>query len=59
MIDWVTPATTYLVGEDLVETVAVVLEGHSAVWLDIFHFNILIKIDHKLSLRMDLQHHTM
>lgn len=56
--DRLTTTSAYLVGKDLVESVAVVLEGHSAVWLDVFHFNILVEIYHKLALRMDLQPHT-
>ena len=49
------PTSANLVGKDLVESIAVILEGHSAVWLNIFHFNVLVKIYYKLPLRVDLQ----
>lgn len=43
-----------LVGEDLVETIAVILESHSTVRLNVLHIDTLIKIHHKLPFWVDL-----
>ena len=44
-----------LIRQYLVKAVAVVLQGHSAVWLNILHLNSLVQVHHKLTFRMDLE----